>query len=502
MSVLTQFSRIRLPLRVTATSALLQSTIRYASLNSAIGHGIRRSQRLEEEPQSSSSRSRDRSSRSAREPPGPTNKRGGREDWSEPSAEFDEDEFVRTGNFRPLRTKNQKHRRSESARPSDRTADELRSRKYDGDFEDVRRLRRSERAKHHRPTNSVPERVKEHVRVPETIPYTTPASEFIYGAAAVEAALRCSRRKLYKLYIYQAGDEELSDQKIALRKLALTKNIKVKMCFAEWVQLLNRVSKGRPHNGCILEASPLPRTPVRGLKPVQAEDDHFRVELAPQTREEAEVNGTSDIVPVQQQLFSQHRRKYPIVVLLDGVVDPGNLGAIIRSCYYLGVDAVVFAGRNSAPISPIAIKASAGAADNMTYLDVTNEVDFVKRSKANGWRFYAADAPRPGATYINASSSSGGNAATATTGDSSMIGNSPSVIMMGSEATGLSKHIKNQADAIISIPGSRLDPLLGVMYDAARVDSLNVSVATALLVQMFLRVPLGVSSVPVKEDPQ
>jgi 23S rRNA (guanosine2251-2'-O)-methyltransferase/21S rRNA (GM2251-2'-O)-methyltransferase len=189
----------------------------------------------------------------------------------------------------------------------------------------------------------------------------------------------------------------------------------------------------------------------------------------------------------------QAAERYPVSLLVDGVVDPGNMGAIIRSAYYLGVDAIVFAGKNSAPLSPVTIKASAGAAENMALLHVTNEVDFIQRSKANGWRFYAADAPGPGATYLyrQSNTSDSGVGALPTS-------HSPSVLMMGSEASGLSGHIKSHADAIVSIPGARHSVELGVASDPARIDSLNVSVAAALLMEMFLRTPLAVSEVVKK----
>jgi 23S rRNA (guanosine2251-2'-O)-methyltransferase/21S rRNA (GM2251-2'-O)-methyltransferase len=76
---------------------------------------------------------------------------------------------------------------------------------------------------------------------------------------------------------------------------------------------------------------------------------------------------------------------------------------------------------------------------------------------------------------------------------------SPSVIMMGSEASGLNAHIKSHADSIVSIPGARHSAHLGVESDPARIDSLNVSVAAALLMEMFLRTPLAMSE-PIKKS--
>jgi len=399
---------------------------------------------------------------------------------------FDQDEFIRTGSFR------------HPPHGQDRGQSKGKGEARDWDSPSSGKAKPSSRkvsthgvSRGHRATAGIPERVKENVKVPESIPYTSPASEFIYGTGAVEAALRSSRRQLYKLYLYQAAGEELSPTKVVLRKLALSSNIEVKLAFAGWDRLLDKMSAGRPHNGCVLEASPLPRLPIRGFLPVQGmADSHFRVELAPQTREEAAVNGTDDRISILHPPISpsgKQTHRYPVALLLDGVVDPGNLGAIIRSAYYLGVDAIVFAGRTSAPLSPVTIKASAGAAENMSLLHVKNEVDFIQRSQSNGWKFYAADAPGPGATYLDRLSAGDGP------NGSHPITQSPSVIMMGSEGSGLSSHIKSHADAIVSIPGARHSHHLGVGSDPARIDSLNVSVAAALLMEMFLRTPLGIS---------
>lgn len=420
-----------------------------------------------------------------------------RQSRKEEKFEFDEDEFIRSGDFRGLPREHQSRFQSR-----------FQSRTQDGPFTqagrgrppmDEPREKEPAKPRAHRITERIPERVKDNVKVPDTIPYTTPASEFIYGTSAVEAALRCSRRQLYKLYIYQGTEEELSAAKVTIRKLALSKNIAVKMAFAGWDRLMDKMSAGRPHNGCILEASPLPKLPVRGLQAVPSiSEEYFRTELAPQTREEAAVNGTDDRIHIHHPSPPPHEteqsHRYPIVLLLDGVVDTGNMGAIIRSSYFLGVDAIVLAGRNSAPLSPITIKCSAGAAENMPILHVKNEVDFIQRSQQNGWRFYAADAPTPGSVYLDHISADGDQSRAQLPSTTA-----PSVIMMGSEATGLSSHIKSHADAIISIPGARQSSILGVQSDPARIDSLNVSVAAALLMEKFLRTPMTVGGVLKKE---
>ncbi|KAJ5224480.1 uncharacterized protein N7469_007983 [Penicillium citrinum] len=494
------------------------ASIRFASLNSAIGRGIRRSQgprnptardsdledigrRPRKDREWLNQNRRDISPRYQSEKKTFSRTKNDMFDNVTPSSRprnkmrgdnFDQNTFIRTGNFeRPVRDQQPRgHRESKESRIGGMRGMPLPSEKAKG----------PSKSRAHRATEGMPERVKEHVKVPDSVPYSTPASEFIYGTGAVEAALRCSRRQLYKLYLYQAAGEDLNPTKVALRKLALSKNIETKLAFAGWDRLLDKMSAGRPHNGCVLEASPLPKLPVRGFHPVPtATEEHFRVELAPQSREEAAVNGTNDRIPIVQSPSGQGRpnERYPVALLLDGVVDPGNMGAIIRSAYFLGIDAIVLAGRNSAPLSPVTIKASAGAAENMTLLHVKNEVDFIQRSKNNGWRFYAADAPSPGAEYIGRGTGTNESESRALP-----VSQAPSVLMMGSEASGLSTHIKSHADAIVSIPGARHSAELGARSDPARIDSLNVSVAAALLMEMFLRTPLAVSELAKKRKDQ
>ncbi|KAL2009892.1 hypothetical protein VTN00DRAFT_5699 [Thermoascus crustaceus] len=479
--------------------------VRHASLTSAIGHGIRKSRGAE------SSLDRDRRGRR----PQRSNENDTHEEKSRSEEfEFDEDEFIRTGNFRALprryRGNGESDMKNTKAKEKDQSASS-----EDGQGQEERPLVRKILDKNNKKTKDKTKtktKPKQNVKVPASIPYTTPASEFIYGTTAVEAALRCTRRKLYKLYIYQGPEEdELSEIKIALQKLALSKGVHAKIVYAGWDRLLDKMSAGRPHNGVILEASPLPKLPITSFEKVEKLDfssdsnenniDHFKIQLAPQSREEAAINGTSPIIPLINPTV--HQKRYPLTLLLDGILDPGNLGAIIRSAYFLGIDAIAFAGRNSAPLSPVTIKASAGAAENMTLLKVTNNtVEFMKRSQENGWRFYAADAPQPGSETI--SSSSSGSNSEGETPSFNLLRQAPTVIMLGSEGTGLSPQIRAQADAIVGIPsarrvrGSSVD--IGIDSDPARVDSLNVSVAAALLMEMFLRHPLCVSDVPKKTN--
>ena len=84
--------------------------------------------------------------------------------------------------------------------------------------------------------------------VPLSVPYTTPASEFLYGTSVVTSALLASRRKLYKLYIYDGDNREVRDQDKRIQRLALDREVVVERVHGGWLRLMDKTSMGRPHN--------------------------------------------------------------------------------------------------------------------------------------------------------------------------------------------------------------------------------------------------------------
>ena len=85
-------------------------------------------------------------------------------------------------------------------------------------------------------------------QIPISLPYTTPASEFLYGTSAVFAALESPRRKLYKLYIYSGDNVEGRPQDRQIRELALRRNLVVERVKGDRLRLMDKMSHGRPHN--------------------------------------------------------------------------------------------------------------------------------------------------------------------------------------------------------------------------------------------------------------
>ena len=304
-------------------------------------------------------------------------------------------------------------------------------------------------------------------RMPISIPYTTSASEFLYGTSVVEAALNCKnlpRRKHYKLYIFNGEKRENVVRDADLERLARRSGVEVARVGSDWLPLLDKMSGSRPHNGYILETSPLPRLPVTSLGELTERDDSsgFKVKVDYQSREDAAINGTSDFVRVKKT-----KGRKPLVLFLDSILDPGNLGNIIRTASFLGATAVAVS-KNCTAFSPIVLKASAGASENITLFTVNKPAGFIADSKVAGWKIFAAVAP------------SGSNASSVISTDdlADPLSEDPCILMLGAEGEGLRMNLRSKADFQLSIRGSG---------QSHSVDSLNVSVATGILCNAFLK---------------
>ena len=154
---------------------------------------------------------------------------------------------------------------------------------------------------------------------------------------------------------------------------------------------------------------------------------------------------------LQEIIEAGKKRKHPFIVVLDGVEDPHNVGAIIRTCEAFSVDGIIISKHNSCPVNATVAKVSTGALANVKIAQVTNLTQTLKELKKSGYWVFAAEAfnsqPYECVDY-----------------------NCPVVLVMGSEGFGISRLVKEQADFNIKINMS------------GKVNSLNVSVATAILV--------------------
>ncbi len=138
------------------------------------------------------------------------------------------------------------------------------------------------------------------------------------------------------------------------------------------------------------------------------------------------------------------------LVILDGVEDPHNLGAIIRTANGAGVDAVCIPERRSAGLSETVAKAAAGALEYTPVVRIGNVSQTLERLKKQGFWIYGVD-ERGQETY-----------------DSVRI-IEPAALVFGGEGRGLHQHVRERCDFLVSIPL------------AGRIPSLNVSVAAGVV---------------------
>lgn len=315
----------------------------------------------------------------------------------------------------------------------------------------------------------------QHDDVPITIPYSSAASQWLYGVNTVVAALRGNRRKIYQLIVKKG--ERSSDASQILR-LANSAGITIQT--HDDTRLLDKLSEGRPHNGAVLETSTLPALPTARLFKPNPQLNVIPLELHKQNAEDTAVNGTSNKLQYDGKSWRQ-----PIILFVDGITDPGNLGGILRTAHFYGVDAVAVATNTCCNLSsPVLAKASAGACEAIPILAVSKPADFISKSSTAGWKICAAVAPDVGSQKRQKQLTSVSIAA------KSPLASSPCILMMGSEGEGLRENLRSKADLEVTIErGSSAKHVVDV-----GVDSMNVGVATGVLVDAFMRDPSAKTS--------
>jgi len=216
----------------------------------------------------------------------------------------------------------------------------------------------------------------------------------IYGKQVCFYALKHHSDKIETIYVTKLS---------ILPKEALAKfGSKIKTIQNQWAQ---KLSRGGNHQGILIE--------IQEPKPM-------------------------DIKDIKNSEF---------VLILDSLTDVGNIGAIIRSAYALGVDGVVATGVKQLNLSAI-VRTSAGAALDMVPLILPNALSLLNELSQIGFKLYGADMngePLSKATF-----------------------NQKRVLVLGSEDRGISKKIKEKLDNIYKIEMKR------------EFDSLNVSAAAAI----------------------
>jgi 23S rRNA (guanosine2251-2'-O)-methyltransferase len=139
-----------------------------------------------------------------------------------------------------------------------------------------------------------------------------------------------------------------------------------------------------------------------------------------------------------------------LLVLLDGVEDPHNLGAIIRTAHAAGANAVIVPERRAAPLTETVERAAAGALEYLPVARITNVTQTLEKLKERGFWIYGLD-DQGAELYTEVEYAQ------------------PTVIVLGSEGKGIHQGVQKHCDVLVKIPM------------AGAVSSLNVSVAAGVV---------------------
>lgn len=235
----------------------------------------------------------------------------------------------------------------------------------------------------------------------------------IYGIEPVREALRARRRELRRLHLRAGRGDERAQ---ALRELARAAGLDVEEADNH---RLARLAGDRHHQGAVLDCGALP---TLGL----------------------------------DELLARELPEPALLLALDQVEDPQNLGSLARSARFLGACGLLLHRSRSAPLSPAASKASAGALESLPVVEEANLARSLDRLRGEFWRVLGADS---------------GEGSTDHRGET---GAGRMVLVMGSEGNGLRRLTRDKCDVLLRIPSP------------GGFESLNVSVAGGILMSGLL----------------
>jgi 23S rRNA (guanosine2251-2'-O)-methyltransferase len=239
--------------------------------------------------------------------------------------------------------------------------------------------------------------------------------EILYGVHSVEEALKAGRRRFDHVLVARERDDLRLDRLVGDLRQA---GVRVR---TESRDQLTLVAKNPAHQGIVALVRPQEFLTIEDLFTPAASDGAPRLLLA-----------------------------------LDGVEDPQNLGALLRVADGAGVDGVILTERRSAPLSPVAIKASAGAAEHLRIARVVNLVRALEELKQRN--IWAIGLDERGSSDYDQFDFSG-----------------DCVLVLGREGAGLHDLVRKTCDHLLRIPM------------AGGVSSLNVSAAGAVVLYEAFR---------------
>ena len=240
-------------------------------------------------------------------------------------------------------------------------------------------------------------------------------NDMVYGVHAVTEALQANTGN--KLYI----QDDLRGKKLdQIKSLAQEKKVSI-----SWTpkKNLNEMTEGAVHQGFVLRVSAFAYAELSQIIAATAEMEN------------------------------------PLLLILDGLTDPHNLGAILRTADATNVSGVIIPKHRSVGVTPVVVKTSTGAVEHIPIARVTNLSQTLEQLKGAGYWVFGTDM---NGTPVHKWNTSGKVA-----------------LIIGNEGKGISSNIKKQVDEMITIP---MD---------GHVQSLNASVAAAVLMYEVFRNRLG-----------
>ena len=252
--------------------------------------------------------------------------------------------------------------------------------------------------------------------------FMSDSNELIIGRNAVLEALRTN---VPSKELYVASRLEHDDRTREIIKIAAA--IGLSIMEADRLEM-DRIAHSGNHQGIILKAQ------------------QFRYETLEALAKRADMK----MKAMKGASAKARANANPLFIALDGVTDPQNLGAVIRSAAAFGANGVILPERRSASVTAAAWKVSAGAAAHMPVARVVNLTKAIEALKERGYYSIGLDG--------------GGSAQVGESG----FETDPLVVVLGSEGKGISRLVREACDSIVSIPIS------------SSVESLNASVAAGI----------------------
>jgi 23S rRNA (guanosine2251-2'-O)-methyltransferase len=239
--------------------------------------------------------------------------------------------------------------------------------------------------------------------------------EILYGIHPVFEALKAGRRDFFEVYIAKDKTSKRIDKLVAIAE-----SMKIPVERVEPLTLKSMTGTDL-HQGLGVRTGPFP------------------------------ISGISDIFDGVRSNDANH-----LLLLLDNIMDPHNLGALIRTALCVGVDGIIIPKDRSVPPTPAVSKASAGALEHIRLVRVTNMVNTIKALKEKGLWIAGMEKTSDKSIFL-----------------SDLTG--PVAIVIGGEEKGMRPLVKKHCDFLMSIP------------QTGQVNSLNASVAGAVVMYEAFR---------------